>query len=65
MTELVDVHFQWRVTGFECQDCGLPACFRGWRYGSTSMTADLCAVCAANCAADGCPIERIVPLDAE
>lgn len=45
------VVFQWRRTA-TCYDCGLPAAF-------LHSSDPLCAVCAANAAANGVTISRI------
>lgn len=61
--DLEIVVFQWSRENGPCGECGLPAAFRtentAYR-GDNSM--QLCAVCAANSAADGDKIERIKEL---
>ena len=52
------VVFQWSAQNGECQECGLPAAFYDTPYG-TDEQRKLCAVCAANSAADGETIRRI------
>lgn len=49
------VTFSWEDVHGRCDDCGLPAAFKG--IGNTD--AILCAICAANHAADCGLIERI------
>lgn len=58
------VEFVWSSEDGDCYDCGLPAAF--WsaaQYGATRDEPEpedlLCAVCAANVAADGFAIDRI------
>jgi hypothetical protein len=66
------VTFNWSTENGECYECGLPAAFKrsyGQDRESYSDTQDresyvareekLCAVCAANAAADGEEITRI------
>lgn len=43
----------WQFNGEYCLDCGLPAAFYAYRYGRKPSPPDaLCAICAANSAAD-------------
>lgn len=42
----------WSFNGEYCLDCGLPAAFWAYRYGHGSAHDALCAICAANSAAD-------------
>ena len=61
------VVFQWSRQDGDCEDCGLPAAFLQPAYnaGGGLLVPEhrLCAVCAANAAADGETIERIRPAD--
>lgn len=52
--ELEVVTFLWSTKNGECLDCGHPAAFKN----STGQA--LCSVCAANHAADGDTISRII-----
>lgn len=53
------VTFFWSNEHGRCTDCGLPAAFLiPYRYGSGKPDR-LCAVCAANAAADGARVERL------
>lgn len=56
--ELRIVVFQWSARDGECQEDGLPAAFYDTPYG-TDRKRLLCAVCAANSAADGETVRRI------
>lgn len=49
------VVFQWSAKHGDCEDCGLPAAFTS----VSTPLRNLCAVCAANEAADGGEIMRI------
>jgi hypothetical protein len=60
--QLEIVVFQWSRKHGECLDCGLPAAFISLN-GHGEPNARLCAVCAANAAADGETITRIVELE--
>lgn len=55
-TGLVPVVFVWASVHGDCYDCGLPAAFE--RY-DEKYQHKLCAVCAANAAADGENIRRL------
>lgn len=58
------VVFHWTRDNGECYDCGLPAAFFTDASGGRSLIGvKLCAVCAANHAADGETISRIAPED--
>lgn len=58
--ELVTVVFHWSTKHGPCYDCGLPAAFLAPKaYGEDGAGQKLCAVCAANGAADGEQIERL------
>lgn len=46
----------WATRHGPCHDCGLPAAFK-----ETGLDHRLCAVCAANTAADGVGIVRLNP----
>lgn len=61
MAKLKTVTFRWSTEHGECYDCGRPAAFYNWDLVSRGFcdTAILCAVCAANVAADGGTIGRI------
>ena len=60
----VRVTLNWLKQEHECTDCGLPAAFASKdAYGPGSHDEPLCAICAANHAADGETIIRIVDLD--
>lgn len=61
--ELRIVVFQWSAKHGECLECGLPAAFRTAAPDGVHSPDYLCAVCAANRAADGERIERIEPLE--
>ncbi len=53
----------WSTEYGECYDCGAPAAFlRGYRPSTVRLEARVCAVCAANSAADG---ERITRIDTQ
>ena len=54
--------FQWSAQDGECQECGLPAAFWDTPY-DTPEQRILCAICAANSAADGETIRRIRDID--
>jgi hypothetical protein len=56
------VVFQWSAKHGECHECGLPAAFIDRPYGDGEERR-LCAVCAANSAAEGQAITRIEPLE--
>jgi hypothetical protein len=51
------VLFHWSTEHGECYDCGLPAAF--YRDGGREAHHQVCAVCAANDAANGSEIARI------
>ena len=54
--------FLWSRNHGDCYDCGRPAAFRATEaYGRQIEGPILCAVCAANYAADGELIERLAP----
>ena len=54
--------FHWSRKHGDCLDCGNPAAFRATEaYGRKIEGPILCAVCAANYAADGELIERLAP----
>lgn len=55
--------FQWSTHHPACVDCGNPAPFYSDRYDLDSEPGSLCAICAANDAAEGMTITRRVPLD--
>jgi hypothetical protein len=50
--KLIQVTFEWSDEHGTCEDCGLPAAFRAERR-------PVCAVCAANAAAEGDRVTRI------
>lgn len=58
-----EVTFTWSTRAGRCYDCGRPAAFLRGTYlrqpHDSDETTKLCAVCAANAAADGEPITRI------
>lgn len=68
----VDIVLTWLETGHECIDCGLPAAFHAVYSDDGNAMRDkreptrepVCAICAANRAADDCAqIERIEDAD--
>lgn len=64
--DLEIVVLQWSRKHGECQECGLPAAFRTLNAappGRPDTSRNLCAVCAANFAADGETIMRIEELE--
>lgn len=56
------VTFTWSRDHGDCEDCGLPAAFWNVHAYGPWKHQRLCAVCAANAAADGGCIQRIEPL---
>lgn len=55
----VTVTFTWNNDKGECYDCGLPAAFFRGLSNAALPEARLCAVCAANAAADGEDVRRL------
>lgn len=56
--------FHWFSHSPPCYDCGNPGVFQSWEPGRTIASGRiLCAICAANDAAEGMTITRRVPLD--
>lgn len=56
---LAEVTFRWHTQHGRCQDCGVPAAFLVVDAYGPEKHQSVCAVCAANAAAEGSEIARI------